>query len=369
MRLTIPQADLADATRWAARQIPGKPTYPAMLGARLEADDNGLRVSVWDGVTAAHADLDCDVEEAGLLVAPGQMLADVVGSLRKSEVTLAGQGELAVTAEGAEFHLPCTPAHDYPALPGLPETGGTVDGAEFAAAFKRVQMAVSRTESGSSAGMRGVRMVADEGELELVATDRYRIAFAYVPWAGDTAAPAMGVVPGKALADNAAVTDGPLRLGMPANGAGTAALIGDRRSVSTALMDWDTFPHAVHNVSPSEKTITGTVVVDAEELAAAVAAATAVGDASKPIYLTITGDRMSVRGEGEGRSRLNVGADYQGDRDEYELKLAPRYFTDALGQFTGATHIDLTLPAKPFVIHNPDDASYRHVVMPLRPLT
>ncbi|WP_405548823.1 DNA polymerase III subunit beta [Streptomyces microflavus] len=367
MRATAPQPELAAALKGVARQIPAKPLQPALLGVRLEATDGQIRVSAWDGATAAHAHVDADVDEPGVIIAPGQMLADVIGSLAKADVALEAREELHVHTDRAEFFLPTSSAHDYPTLPALPDTQGTVDGADFGAAYKRIKAAISRDAQGPTVGMRGVRIVVDDGEMQLAATDRYRIAIAYLPWQGDTTSPAMGVIPGKVLADNAAAFTGKLRVGLPANGSGAAALIGDRQFVSTTLMDWGTFPPALDSVIPNGDAITGTLIVAAEDLKAAVESATAVG-VPRHIFLTITGDRIAVRGEGEGRSRLQVDASYDGDLDSVELKVNPQYLLDAITQFTGLIHFELTTPTRPFLLHQPDDTTYRHVVMPLHPL-
>jgi DNA polymerase-3 subunit beta len=363
MRATIPQPELAAAAKWAARQIPDKALNPALHGMRLEAADDRLRLSVWDGTTAAHALLDADIDEPGLLVAPGKMLADTVAALRKSDIELAGHDELTLTSGHAEFVLPCIPIHDYPTLPALPDTQGSIDGDELAAAFKRIKDAIAAKAEGSTAGMTGIRFVADGDRLELCTTDRYRIATTWIPWDGTDKV--HGVLPGRALADSVNALTGTLQVALPADGSGTAALIGERWQITTVLLDWPTFPHRVHEVSPNQGTITGTVDVDAEELKAAVQAATIVHD--KAVYLAFDGDHATVHAASDARGRLRLDASYEGDSDRFELKVEPRYLADALGQFTGHIRIDVTTPIKPFQLVDPGDDTYRHVVMPLRP--
>lgn len=363
MRLTIPQPELAAAAKWAARHIPDKTLNPAFHGMRLEAADSQLRLSVWDGTTAAHALIDCDIDEPGLAIAPGKILADAVASLRKSDIDLAGETELTVSAGNGEFVLPCLPAHEYPQLPAVPDGQGSIDGDALAASFKRIKDAISRDATGATSGMRGVRFLAADGQLELCATDRYRIATTWIDWAGaDTA---KGVVIGGALADSISDLTGKLQVALPANGFGTAALIGEHRQITTVLLDYDTFPHRVHEVSPDHTTITGSVRVDADALKEAVQAATIVHD--KTVWIAFDGDQATVHTSLDARSRLQIDARYDGDRDRFEMKVEPRYLLNALAQFSGQIRIDVTLPHKPFQLVDPDDPGYRHVVMPLRP--
>jgi len=363
MRATIPQPELAAAAKWAARHIPDKALNPAFHGMRLEAANNQLRISVWDGTTAAHAVLDADIDQPGLAIAPGKLLADAVARLNKSDIDLAGETDLTVTAGSAEFVLPCMPAHEYPQLPSLPDTQGSIDGDELAAGFKRIKDAISRDATGPTAGMRGVRFLAGDGQLELCATDRYRIATTWIDW--DGADGAQGVLTGGALADSLADLAGPLDVSLPANGLGMAALIGKNRQITTVLLDYDTFPHRVHEVSPDHTTITGSVRVDADELREAVQTASIVHD--KSVWITFDGRQAIVHTALDSRSsRLQVDASYEGDQERFEMRVEPRYLLNALAQFTGLIRIDVTLPHRPFQLVDPDDPGYRHVVMPLR---
>lgn len=364
MQATIPQPELAAAAKWAARQVPAKPSQPVLHGARLEAADDHLKISVWDGTTAAHTTVDADVLEPGLAVASGRTFSDVIAALGKTDVTLAATGDgLSVTTDRAEFTLPLMPAADYPALPKIPDGVGTVDGDELAAGFKRIKDAISKTAEGATAGMRGVRFVADSGRLEMCATDRYRIATTWIAWDGPDGG--TGILPGTALADAVPAFTGRLQVALPANGFGTAALIGARHQITTVLMDWEAFPHRVHEVSPSENTISGSIVVTAEELKDAVHAATLAND--RAIHLTVNDTHGLVHAENDARSRIRIAATYGGDQDAIELKIEPPYLLDALAQFTGPIRIDVTTPIKPFQVVDPHDDNYRHVVMPLRP--
>lgn len=66
MRLTIPQAELAAATKWIAARLPRNPGYPVMMTIRFETQNGRLTITGWDGDVAQHADLDADVEQDGV---------------------------------------------------------------------------------------------------------------------------------------------------------------------------------------------------------------------------------------------------------------------------------------------------------------
>lgn len=363
MRANIPQPELAAATKWAARQAPSKAANPVLLGARLEAGDDQLRISVWDGATAAHATLAADVDEPGVVVASAQLLSDIAASLRKTDVTLVGDDGLTVTTSVAEFQIPGIDPRAYPTLPQLPAAQGTVDGAEFATAYQRVHRAIDPKATGSFAGMAGVRMRVAAGMLMLSCTDRFRIATASLPWGGEQDDAALGVIPAKVMADNARAFDGPLQIALPVDGKGTAGFITDRRSVSTLLIEPSLFPHKVDSQIPSK--FTGRITGQADELAAAVQAAMTVSGGNL-LWINTSGADVTLRAGRDASSRITVDAEYKGERDEFEMAINAGYLTDGLTPISGTARISLTSPTTPALIEGVDEDGYHYAVVPIR---
>jgi DNA polymerase-3 subunit beta len=363
MRATIPQPELAAAAKWAARQIPNKPTNPILLGARLEAADDHLKLSVWDGATAAHAVLDADVDKPGVLIASGQMLADITGSLRKTDVTLHGDHELTVTTTAAEFVLPGIDPREYPTLPTLPATQAGVDASEFAVAYQRVHRAIDPKASGSFAGMAGIRLKVADGLLQMSCTDRFRIASAHLPWGGDAGDTAVGVVPGKVMADNARAFTSSLQLALPADGNGTAGFVSDSRSVSTLLIEPTLFPHAVDTQVPTK--FSGHITGDADEITAAIQAAMSVSGGNL-LWISTNGADVTFRAGRDASSRVTADAEYEGDHDEFEIAINAGFLLDGLTPIGGQVGIHLTTPVTPAVIEPVGDDSYRYCVVPIR---
>ncbi|QCX81172.1 DNA polymerase III subunit beta [Streptomyces sp. YIM 121038] len=363
MRLTIPQPELAAAAKWAVRQLPHNPSQPVLLGARLEATDHQLKLSVWDGATAAHTTVDADVDQPGIVIPSGRLLADVTGSLRKSEVTLEGDRDLTLTTSVAEFRIPGIDPSDYPALPGLPPTQGQVSGDEFAAAYQRVHRAIDPKATGSFAGMAGIRLKVLGGMLKLSATDRFRIASAWLPWCGEAGDEAMGVVTAKVLADNAKTFDGTLRIALPEKGNGTAAFVADRTAVTSLLIDPALFPHKVDSQIPRQ--FTGTITGPADELTASLQAAMTVAGGNL-LWISTSGSTVTLRAGRDASSRVTADAEYDGDHDEFEIAINAGYLLDGLAPITGNAQINLTTPMHPVLIEDAADDSYQYVTVPIR---
>ncbi|GES27836.1 DNA polymerase III subunit beta [Streptomyces angustmyceticus] len=368
MKVRVPQPELAEAAQWAARQLPTKPLDPTLLGLLLDATSGRLKVSAFDGTTATHSVIDADVETEGRAVLAGRLFADIVASLGKTDITLNITDKQAeITAHGAAFNLDALDRYSYPTLPPMPAMIGTVDGAEFAAAYGRVKAAVDPKATGSTYGMSGVRLTARGDQLQIAATDRYRIADAYIPWepTGETTG-GMGVVPGKVLADNVrAFSTGQLHLALPAAGAGTAGMATASRQVTTMLIEPSTFPQRIDSLFPKE--FAGTAWFDAEEMADTMRRVTTVVGEGKPVWMRFnTSGNASIWARDNGAANLQTPADYEGDLDEFELAINPRFLLDGLSALTGRIEMDLTTAAKPALLHDPGDDTYRYLVIPIR---
>ncbi|MER5461614.1 DNA polymerase III subunit beta [Streptomyces sp. NPDC002668] len=366
MRLTVPQPELAEAAKWAARQLPNNPINPILNGLLLEADGDQLTLSAFDGETCTRSHLDADITETGSAVLSARLLADITGSLNKADVTItATDTDATVETGSARFDLATLPRHDYPTLPQIPAHTGTVDGTEFAAAVARVKMAVDPAADGPFAGMSGVRLRIDGDRLELTATDRYRIARHTLPWQpAGAAGEAIAVMPGHVVIDNAKTLAGQtVNLTIPADGRGTAGFATGDRSVTTMLLDPDLFPHRLDRL---QKDFQGTAFFDAEDLAVVIRQVATVNDGDKPIWIAFDGRHATVRARDTGSAKARVDAELDGDLADFEAAFNSRWLLEGLAAVTGRVAMELNTPHAPALLHDPDDDTYSYVVIPIR---
>ena len=136
MKIRIERDPLADAVAWAARILPQKSQLPVLAGLRLDADASGaLRLSGFDYEVSAEAELDVMVAEAGSVLVPGRLLADITRSLPGQPVEIATDGSrVQVSCGSSRFTLPTLPLDEYPTLPDMPAVAGTMGSDAFAAA-------------------------------------------------------------------------------------------------------------------------------------------------------------------------------------------------------------------------------------------
>ncbi|GGJ87283.1 DNA polymerase III subunit beta [Streptomyces camponoticapitis] len=366
MRVTLPQQELAEAAKWAARQLPTKPLNPVFVGLLLAAAGDQVTLSAFDGETSIHATLDADVAEAGSVVLSARLFADITGSLGKTDVTIAADDtDAQVETRSARFDLAALPLADYPTLPVAPATTGSVDGAELATAVAKVKAAVARTGEGSFAGMTGIRLKVVGDRLELTATDRYRIARHTIPWqAADGGSDAMAVVPGHVMVANAKAFAGrTVHLALPAGGAGTVGFDTGRRRVTTMLIEPGLFPHKLDGLN---RTSQATALFDTEDLTHAIKQVTTVNDGDKPIWIAFDGRQGSVRARDTGSAQVRFDADFEGDLDDIDAAFNSQWLLDGLDGLTGRIAFEVNTPQTPAVLHDPDDDTYSYLVIPIR---
>lgn len=366
MRLTLPQQELADAAKWASRQLPTKPLNPVFAGLLLEADNNQVTLSAFDGETSVHATLDADLSEPGAAVLSARLFADITGSLGKTDVTITtNDTDAQVETLNARFDLSLLPLADYPTLPAAPAVTGTVDGSELAAAVTKVKTAVAKIGEGSFAGMTGIRLRAIEDRLELTATDRYRIARHAIPWqATGAGGDAMAVIPGHVMAANTKAFAGhTVELALPTTGSGTVGFDTGHHRVTTMLIEPNLFPHKLDQLN---RTSQATATFDAEDLTQAIKQVTTVNDGDKPIWITFDRQQAAVRARDTGSAQARFDATFEGDLDNIEIAFNSRWLLDGLDALTGQISFDLNTPHTPAVLHDPDDDTYSYLVIPIR---
>lgn len=378
MRLTIPQTELAAATKWVERRLPRNPNYPVMMTMRFEARDERLMITGWDGDVALRAELVADVEDEGVALFPGKLIATLLDTLRKSDVTIETvRGAGTLTSPGVRINIRPSDADQWPQTPEPPEVAGSTEGPAFMAAFSRVKPASIKplpekdAKNGAEekvkaepGGMGSVRLVASDGELKLATTDRFRVAEDAVPWTPATElGDAFAVVPVQAIEQVRAFARGDLQLALPVNGTGVAGLTGDGRRVVTKLAIPKSFPK-VERAMPQR--FVASTELETEELMDAVRTVSAVNTkAYRPIWLRFDGRQLAVAATDMDAAEVRIDAALTGELDQFEIPFRASFLTDGLAQIKGAARIDFSGLKSPAVMQGLDGSAFRYIVLPI----
>jgi DNA polymerase-3 subunit beta len=383
VKFRVERDALADAVAWAARSLASRPTLPVLAGLLLQVEGDQLSVSGFDLEASTEVDLEVTAGAPGQALVSGRLLADITRALPPHPVDVTVDGSrLAIACGSAKFTLPMMPVDDYPKLPLMPTTAGTVTGAEFATAVAQVAVAAGRDDTLPM--LTGVRLEIDGDRLTLAATDRYRLAVRELGWtpADPTAAAAQVLVPARTLADAAkslAQSD-TLTIALSAGGAGEGIIgfsgttNGRASRATTRLLD-ATFP-PYRSLLPSEWASSAEIGVPG--LVEAVKRVALVTERNSPVRMEF-GDGMvslTAGGDDEGRAEEQLEVSYEGDA--ITTAFNPQFLLDGLGALTsGTARMLFTSSTKPVVLRpaeagTADDgtgvaaAEYTYLIMPVR---
>ncbi|MCU1588749.1 MAG: polymerase subunit beta [Frankiales bacterium] len=381
MELRVERDALADAVVWTARSLPARPPMQVLLGLLLEVGDQGLAVSAFDYEVSSRIELPATVAESGRVLVPGRLLADIVRSLPAQPVDLRLEGaRVVLTCGAARFTLPTLPVEDYPALPDMPTTTGSLESDVFAAAVAQVAIAAGRDDT--LPVLTGVRLEIEGEQLTLAATDRYRLAVRTLGWRPEqTGLSATALVPARTLAETAkALTGGAeVTLALSSGGSGSAGEgmigfeggpAGSLRRTTSRLLEGE-FPK-YRSLLPSESS--SVAEVSTIQLVEAAKRVSLVAARNAPVRLGFSADGLVLEAGGaddaQASERLECG--WEG-AEPLQIAFNPAYLLDGLAAVdSDTTTLSFTGPTRPAVLtgkrNGPPDvtADYRYLLMPVR---
>jgi DNA polymerase III subunit beta len=414
MRFRVGREVLGEAVAWVARALSSRPVVPVLTGLLLQADDDGLTLSCFDYEISARVRIEADVKEPGTVLVPGRLLADITRSLPALDVEVVTDADLVgLTCGSAEFGLVSLPVEEYPVLPDLPPTAGTVDGGVLAVAAAQVVPSASKDDTLPM--LTAVCLDIDGETMTFAATDRYRMAVRDVRW--DPAIPglrAAAMVPAKILADVArtvaagvpvtvAFGTGELQVGTPGAGEssrdprpadGVISFEGGDRRLTARLIGGEFIKY--RSRFPAE--FGSHALLPAGAFTEAVRRVSLVAERATPVRLAFESGKVVIEAHTDGRARASetVPAEFEGD--ERVISFSPHYLLDGLAAATAAAadpvfapregededprsadpgqiRLEFTTPAKPALItwagdDGPDPEhpapAFRYLVVPLR---
>ncbi|MFD5208473.1 DNA polymerase III subunit beta [Streptomyces anulatus] len=363
MKLQVEQAALADGARWIGRHIPPSAAAPNALAVLLTAEGDSLTVAYSSMDVSASVTVDAHVLSAGKAAVSGKIFADILASLPPLQIEFTGDDNGVEMVAGTNtFHLGLIDTDSYPTLPKMPAISGAVAGDLFAAAIASVAPAVDYATS-AMPELGGIRIQPDGNRLQIMATDRYRVAVQHIPWA-QTGEAVPALIPGKALVDIAKTADGSDTVELALT-AGSGGIHVDERTTITRLLPVAKFPQA-DRAFPKE--FSATLTCDAEELTDTIRRIGLLLEGHQAIELAMTGDHMTVQAlrntKATGKARIDCRLE---GADAFDVAFNPRYLLDGLAPINGEVAIDLTTRIRPALIHAAvNEPTYQYLVVPVR---
>jgi DNA polymerase-3 subunit beta len=171
----------SEAVSFAVKLLPQRTTLPILSGVLLEATDSTLTLSSFDYEVSARTEIAAEIEEPGRVLVSGRLLADIASRLPSAPVVFSTEeSRITVSCGSAHFTLLSMPVEEYPNLPQIAASSGSLPAEAFANAVAQVAVAASRDDV--TPVITGVQLEVSQSSLSLVATDRYRVAVREIEW-------------------------------------------------------------------------------------------------------------------------------------------------------------------------------------------
>ena len=330
MKFVIEQNRLVDVVNWVSRSLSTRPIQTALLGIVIEAEGGKVTLSGSDLETASRASTEAEIATPGKVLVPGKLLADISRSLPNKPVTIQLDGtRVLVNAGSAKFTLPLLPINEYPNLPEMPETLGSIDAENFAHAVAQVASAAGKDDSLPS--LTGIHVEVNGENITMAATDRYRLAvreLTFSPARPNTEAVAL--IRARTLIDATKTLTSAknvnISLAPTTSNDRLAGFQSDSKSTTTRLLD-GTFPPYRHLIPQESLT---TTVIEVAPFLDAVRRVALVTDKTIPLKLTFDGNSVTLEAGGGDEAQANEVFEIQKTGEDLNIAFNPNYLLDGL---------------------------------------
>ena len=357
MKFVVERDQLNDAVNWVSKSISNRPISTSLLGIVIDVGDE-ITLSGSDLESSTKAVFKAQVEQKGKVLVPGKLLAEISRSLPAKAVTLKLEGtKVLVSAGSAKFTLPTLPLSEYPNLPQIPPTTGSLKSDLFTTAVNQVAVAAGKDDSLPT--LAGVFIEINKNQLTMAATDRYRLAVRELNWqVADSNIEATALLRARTIADAAKslITTSNINISLaPTNS--NEKLVGfscDGKTITTRVLDgsFPPFRHLLPNDSISQAVIEVAPFLDSVRRVALVT------DKTVPLRLNFSNNTLQLEaGTGdEAQASESIDINYKGD--EINIAFNPTFLTDGLTAIgTAFVHISFTGANKPAVLTGQSEAN------------
>jgi DNA polymerase-3 subunit beta len=352
--------ELAEAIVNASNGIPANPLVPVYAGMCVQAAGDTVYFTGSDGDVTFTSFSTCKVDKGGVLSLPGKLLAEIIKSLPDNDITFScpssgtSGATVTITCGRSTFSLQSY-KDPYPGVPKNCDIIGSVNGDDFSAAVKSVAPAASKKDA--MPALHGLLLDPDHHEniLNIIATDRYRVASFEVELHTNTDPGQCIIPPWAAERFRKGITSTNVDIGWNDNlcTLRSANFTLTTRQIAGEYAAWRKFfPQTGHSAK-----------VSAESLLAAVRRAQLTAEADDPVELRFIEDELYVEAGLDNKSTEVL--DVQNHTGEFAALFGFQYLIDGL---TGCEEpeecfVSFTEPLKPV---NLASGRFKYTILPRR---
>lgn len=366
MEFTCARDEFSKGIQAVQRAVANRGPMPILSNILIETGDDHLTFTATDLEVGIEAKVPASVQASGSVALAARQLAEIINKLPNSDVALKvgdDGGRATVQCARSRFVLPGQPADEFPKLPQVAPTATLVPlaGDQLARGIRQTQFAAAKDDKSVISGL---YLQLSNGQLEVVATDGYRLAWR--KWAAAAAGELKVIVPARAMAELGRLLGGGESEAVKVALAQNQVLftVGDRY-LTSRLIDGQ-FPN-YGQIIPTD--FTYEILLDRQVLQGAVERVSIMASEreAKVVNLNFKPGELHLQANaadlGEGDEHLPI----EFDGDEVRIAFNAIYLLDALKALEGETaKLCLNGPLQPALISSTDDPTYACLLMPIR---
>ncbi|MFL5899481.1 MAG: DNA polymerase III subunit beta [Solirubrobacterales bacterium] len=366
MKLTTKREDLVSKLSIVSRAVSTRAATQALSGVLLNAADGRVTLAATDLDLGLETTLDAEVEQAGAVLLPGRLFAEVSRSLPDAAVEIESreaERDVEIRSGGSSFHLRVLPVEDFPKLPRPQEEGRlTIPAAALEASIDLVARAASKDDMRPV--LTGVFVTAAAKEMTMVATDSYRLAVKRTELEADLGGELEANIPARALRELGRI--------LSSEGAGESSIsllpnqavfIAGSILLSTRLIDGQ-FPNFRQLLPESYE---HDVRLPRLEFLDVVRRVSQLAQRNAPLRLSFESGELTVAAETPdvGDARETTPAAFEGE--PLEIGFNPEFLREGVESVQGEEIlVRLISPLRPGLLEPVEGDDFRYLVMPIR---
>ncbi len=377
MKFTVNRLELLKKIKDIQLAISNKTTIPILSGLKLEATDEGLKLTGSNSEVSIETKLfknneknNLVIEETGSIVLqPARFFADIITKLPDENFTFEVNTQLqaTITSTNSFFTINALDASSYPYLPTIDTTDAfTLPVKLLKRVIEQTVIAVSKHESRPI--LTGVNFSISEGKLKAIATDSHRLSQRIIPVIVPESLEFQIVIPGSSLLDLSKILTDDIEEVSIALADNQILFMTEDTNFYSRLLEGN-YPQT-DQLIPTESATQLTVNVQA--LKGAVGRTSLLSHAGKNNVVKLTIEDNQAQLTSNSPEVGFVEEDLQFEKlsgENIEISFNPDYLRDALNTFDGGeATLKLISTLRPFVIVPAEAENNQNFVQLITPI-
>ncbi len=368
MKVTVMSANLQKKLSYLNHAISSRTDLPILLNILIETDNGLLRISSTDLEIGIQTQLPAEIEEEGATTVPAKTFSELINSLSNEKITLTStDGTLTVESKKTKSSFQTIPATDFPKL--YEEKGDILAKVKMTAFRQDVAMVVfSASTDTARPALSGILVKKEGSGFLFVGTDGYRLSLKHHLTDSKESNVVEGqtiIIPARVFREVLAMKEEGEDMSIYVSKGSNQVMFEIGETLLIGRLIEAEFPNYERIIPNDHNSV---ISFEREELLKAVKICSIFArEAANIIKFSLKQEKLIVSSQTPSLGDNTVDVEAKLTGEENEIAFNARYLLDILaGIPQGNLTFEMTGPLNPGVFKIQNDASYLHLIMPIR---